>query len=284
MGPNRYETRHSRSGGVSRRRTVALTTVMNENEDLISRLRAFGRRPVDTHLASGHLAAIAAASGAVSRSRTHRLRVVAAFAVGLLVGTSGLATAGALPNGAQEIAHRTRGSVGVNVPHGDRYQGEECGGVVKNHGQYVKSQPKGSRATAAKSRCGKPLQAGTGDDASEGTGEGSGKAAGCQGPPPWAGKGKPDQAAKDARKQACGDDKDGDEKAGNDQKADSDAPEAPAPPAGAVTGAVPVPVPETTPTSDATSTSGTTATTVTTAPQEDTTSTTATLQVPGLGS
>jgi hypothetical protein len=266
---------------------------MNENDDLISRLRAFGRRPVDTHLASGHLAAMAAASDAASRPRTHRLRIVAAFAVGLLVGTSGLATAGALPNGAQEIAHRTLGSVGVNVPHGNRYWGTECGdaakngGEVKNHGQYVKSQPKGSRATAAKSRCGKPLQAGTGDDASEGNGEGSGKAAGCQGPPPWAGKGKPDQAAKDARKQACGNDEDSDEKAGNDQKADSDPPEAPAPPAGAVTGAVPVPVPETTPTSDATSTSttaSTTSTTTTSAPQQDTTSSTATLQVPGLGS
>jgi hypothetical protein len=267
---------------------VALTTVMNENEDLISRLRAFGRRPVDTDLATGHLAAIAAASGALSRPRTHRLRVVAAFTVGLLAGTSGLATAGALPNGAQEIAHRTLGSVGVNVPHGDRYQGPECGGEVKNHGQYVKSQPKGSRATAAASRCGKPLQAGTGDD-------GSGKATGCQGPPPWAGKGKPDQAAKDARKAACGNEQDGDEKAGNDQKADSDAKEAPAPAAGAVTGLVPLP--ETTPTSatttsttstsETTSTSATTSTTlttVTTAPQEDTTTTTATVPVPGLGS
>ena len=261
---------------------------MNENEDLIARLRALGRRPVDSHLASGHLSAMAAASGAVSRPRTHRLRVVAAFAVGLVVGTSGLATAGALPNGAHEIAHRTLGSVGVNVPHGDRYQGPECGGEVKNHGQYVRSQPKGSRATAAKSRCGKPLQAGTGDDASDGNGEGSGKAASCQGPPPWAGKGKPDKAAKDARKQACGDDGDGDEKAGDDkagtdQKSVSDAPEA-APPAGAVTGAVPAP--ETTATTDTTTTSATTSTstTATTAPEEETTSTTASLPVPGLGS
>ena len=257
---------------------------MNENDDPITRLRALGRRPVDTHLASGHLAAMATTSGAVSRPK-HRLRTVAAFAVGLVVGTSGLATAGALPHGAQEIAHRTLGSVGVKVPHGDRYQGEECGGVVKNHGQYVRSQPKGSRATAAKSRCGKRVQAGTGEDASDGNGQGAAKAAGCQGPPPWAGKGKPDQAAKDARKQACGDESDDDEKAGDEQKAGSDAPEAPAPPAGAVTGAVPVP--ETTPTSDTTSTStttSTTSTTATTAPQEETTSTTATLPVPGLGS
>jgi hypothetical protein len=232
-----------------------------------------------------------------SRRSTHRLRIVAAFAVGLLAGTSGLATAGALPNGVQEIAHTTLGSVGVNVPHGDRYQGPECGGVVKNHGQYVRSQPKGSRATAAASLCGKPLQAGNGDDNSgDGNGDAPGKAAGCQGPPPWAGKGKPDQAAKDARKQACGDEKAGDDKkagdddkagaddkAGDVQKPDGSGKEAPNPSAGAV----PVPVPETTSTSATTSTTMTTAstsTTATTAPEEDTTSTTAAVPVPGLGS
>jgi hypothetical protein len=264
--------------------------MMNENEDLISRLRALGRRPVDTDLATSHLAAMAAAPGALSRPRTHRLRVVAAFTVGLLAGTSGLATAGALPNGAQEIAHRTLGSVGVNVPHGNRYQGPGCGddgdrGVIKNHGQYVKSQPKGSRATAAASRCGKPLQAGTGDD---GSGEGPGKAAGCQGPPPWAGKGKPDKAAKDARKQACGDEKADDEKEGTDDKAagdeqDGNEKQTPAPAGGAVNGAVPE-VTSTTATTAPTTTSTTVTSTTTTAPEEDTTSTTATLPVPGLGS
>jgi hypothetical protein len=45
---------------------------------------------------------------------------VAAFAVGLLAGSSGLATAGALPDGAQEVAHRTLGAVGLKVPHGDQ--------------------------------------------------------------------------------------------------------------------------------------------------------------------
>jgi hypothetical protein len=261
---------------------------MNENEDLISRLRAFGRRPVDADIAGRHLAAMAGPAGAgASRLRTHRLRIVAAFTVGLLAGTTGLATAGALPNGVQEIAHTTLGSVGVNVPHGDRYQGPECGGVVKNHGQYVRSQPKGSRATAAASRCGKPLQAGNGDDPGDGKGDPSGgKAAGCQGPPPWAGKGKPDQAAKDARKQACGDENGADdEKTGDDPKPDGSQKVAPAPAAGAVTGAVPVP--ETTSTTATTATTATTtptSTTATTVPEEDTTSTTAALPVPGLGS
>src|SRR5687768_16316019 len=202
--------------------------MMNENEDLISRLRGFGRRPVDSDVAAGHLSAMedAAAGAGASWSGRHRLKIVAAFAVGLLAGTSGLATAGALPNGAQEVVHRTLGAVGVKVPHGDRYQGPECGGEVKNHGQYVKSQPKEKRAEAAKSRCGKPIQAGTGDDGAD-----QPKGTGCQGPPPWAGKGKPDKAAKEARKQACGDagkDDEGKAPAAPEAGARNVAPEAPA--------------------------------------------------------
>lgn len=264
---------------------MALTKVMNEHDDLISRLRAFGRRPVDPDLAARHLSAMAAPTPADAPRRHHRLRVVAAFAVGLLAGTTGLATAGALPNGVQEIAHTTLGSVGVNVPHGNRYQGPECGGTVKNHGQYVRSQPKGNRAAAAASRCGKPLGAGA-DDGNGGAPE---KAGGCQGPPPWAGKGKPDKAAKDARKQACGDHDDeagGDQKTGEGQTAPTPAPEA-------VQGADPAP--ETTSPSATTppvtvepsTTTTTTDTTSTTTPSEDTTSTTTTtvpVPVPGLGS
>jgi len=291
--------RHSESGGVSPGRTVALTTMMNEHDDLISRLRAFGRRPVDAGLAARHLSAMATPSLADAPRRRHQLRVVAAFAVGLLAGTTGLATAGALPNGAQEIAHHTLGSFGVNVPHGDRYQGPGCGGA-KNHGQYVRSRPKGDRAAAAASRCGKPLGAGAGDDGSgDGNGGAPGKAAGCQGPPPWAGKGKPDQAAKDARKQACGDhDGDGDEaggdpKAGEGQTAPTPAPEAvPAPETtspGATTppGATTAPGATTPPVTAQPSATTTTVpvTTSTTTPSDDTTSTTAVpVPVPGLGS
>jgi hypothetical protein len=257
---------------------------MNEHDDLISRLRAFGRRPVDPGLAARHVSAMAALSPADAPRHHHRLRVVAAFAVGLLAGTTGLATAGALPNGAQEIAHHTLGSVGVNVPHGDRYQGAECGGVVKNHGQYVRSQPKGNRAAAAASPCGKPPKAG-GDD---GNGAAPDKAAGCQGPPPWAGKGKPDQAAKDARKQACGDHDGADEADGDQKNGEGQAKPAPE----AVHGAGPAPettVPSVT-TPPATVEPSATTTTVpvttsTTTQSEDTTSTTAVpVPVPGLGS
>src|SRR2546423_8209515 len=102
---------HSARSGVSRRGRSTLTKAMNENEDLIARFRALGRRPVGPDVADRHLAAMAAASdGAPPVAGRHRLRIVAAFAVGVLAGTSGLATAGALPNGAQEVAHRTLGA------------------------------------------------------------------------------------------------------------------------------------------------------------------------------
>ena len=252
--------------------------MMNDNEDLISRLRTIGRRPVNTDVAAAHLSAMRDPAGAgASWAGRHRLKIVAAFAVGLMVGTSGLATAGALPNGAQEVAHRTLGAVGVKVPHGDRYQGPECAGVVKNHGQYVKSQPKEKRAEAAKSRCGKPVQAGGVDDTAD-----QPKGTGCQGPPPWAGKGKPDPAAKAARKQACGD---GDD---SDGKKETPAPATVAQPAPLTQEQAPTTDPSTptTVTTETTSTSETTATTATTGPlQGDTTPTTPVdPPVPGLGS
>jgi hypothetical protein len=207
------------------------------------------------------------------------MKIVAAFVVGLVAGTSGLATAGALPDGAQEVAHRTFGAVGIKVPHGDRYWGQECTGEAKkNHGQYVRSQPKDKRAEAAASRCGKPVQAGADDPA----GAGEGKGAGCQGPPPWAGKGKPDEAAKAARKQACGQDKDekGDEAPGPSTQAEPVVPSAPDP-SGAdhsktADPSTTEPTLETTTTTlpPSTATTETTGTTTTTAPP-GTTSTTA---------
>ena len=247
---------------------------MNKHEDLLIRLQALRRKPVDPDTAGRHLAAMAelTESGTPVVLR-HRLKIVAAFAVGLLAGTSGLATAGALPHGAQEVAHRTLGAVGVKVPDGDRYQGQECGGEVKNHGQYVRSQPKENRAEAAGSRCGKPIQAGTGDP----DGAADGKAAGCQGPPPWAGKGKPDKAAKAARKQACGDagkDDEGKAPAAPEAGARKVAPEEPAtvttePPTSDTT------APGTAATTEPTATTTTTAATTTTTGGEETTSTTA---------
>ena len=248
---------------------------MNENEDLIGRLRAFGRRPVSPDVAGTHLAAMDEAVGATgARVGSHRLKVVAAFVVGLVAGTSGLATAGALPDGAQEVAHRTFGAVGIKVPHGDRYWGQECAGEAKkNHGQYVRSQPKDKRAEAAASRCGKPVQAGAGDEDPTG---GDGTGAGCQGPPPWAGKGKPDEAAKAARKQACGqgkDDKDG-EAPGPSTQAEPIVPPSPDPAGANPSTTEPTVETTTTTVPPSTATTETTGTTTTTAPPA-TTSTTA---------
>jgi hypothetical protein len=249
---------------------------MNEHDDLIARLRALGSQPVRPEVTGRHLAAIDSEPGPVRGStRSHRLRIVAAFAVGLLAGTSGLATAGALPDGAQEVAHRTLGAVGLNVPHGDRYQGPECGGEVKNHGQYVRSQPKGKRAEAAASRCGKPVQAGTGDDPAGGPG---GQGGACQGPPPWAGKGKPDAAAKAARKQACGQgqDDDGDDK-GTPAPAAGVQPAAPVTPETSPTTGPPGSAPETSVTTPTTATTGPAETTVTTGSTEGPATTTSTV-------
>jgi hypothetical protein len=248
---------------------------MNENEDLISRLRAFGRRPVSPEVAGTHLAAMDEAVHATgARVSAHRMKIVAAFVVGLVAGTSGLATAGALPDGAQEVAHRTFGAVGIKVPHGDRYWGQECTGEAKkNHGQYVRSQPKDKRAEAAASRCGKPVKAGIGDD-SAGGGDRTG--AGCQGPPPWAGKGKPDEAAKAARKQACGQSKDekGDEAPGPSTQAEPIVPLTPDPSGAKPSTTEPTVDTTTTTLPPSTATTETTGTTTTTAPP-GTTSTTA---------
>ena len=97
-----------------------------------------------------------------------RLRVAAAFFAGLLVGGTGLASAGAL-GPAQGVAHSALGRVGISVPDSgdhDRHNGPECtdedGNPIadlKNHGQYVRSQAKGDRSAAAKSDCGKPVKA-----------------------------------------------------------------------------------------------------------------------------
>jgi len=262
--------------GVSPWPGLALTKVMNEHEDVVARLRSLGRRPVADDVAGRHLAALAGeAAGPVRPARSYRPKIVAAFAVGLLAGTTGLASAGALPNGAQEVAHRALSSVGVNVPHGDRYQGPECGGPVKNHGQYVRSQPKGSRAQAAASRCGKPLQAGQ-DGSDDAGGTAGGPAAGCQGPPPWAGKGKPDKAAKAARQKACGDGADDADEGGGPASGGAGSP--------AVTPQTPAPAPTEPPTTATTSpvtttsapTTTTTAGPVVTSPTTATTGTTTT--------
>lgn len=181
---------------------------MEQHDDLERRLAALGQHPLPPGLATEHLTKIAA-EGRPSRWPS-TLRVGAAFLVGLLIGGSGLAAAGALPDPVQHAAHEALDTVGVEVPDPERYHGDECGDEVKrNHGAYVQEDRE-----LAKTRCGKPVGAGQG-------GDGGPKEKGpCQGPPPWAGKDKVDMtpeekaAAQAAREAECPDEADGDESPG----------------------------------------------------------------------
>lgn len=148
-----------------------------EPEDgLIARLRALGQMPVDSATQARHLTAMAEAAAAPTLFGTfgNRVRVAVALVVGFLLGTTGLASAGAL-GPLQPIASTTLEKVGINVPHPDdagtaRYRGEECEDVsYKNRGSYLKAirakygKDSAELEAAKASRCGMPL-ASEGDD------------------------------------------------------------------------------------------------------------------------
>jgi len=134
-------------------------------DPLAQRLRDLGRLPVDAATSSRHLQAMARVGRSTGRLRG-RLKIGLAFAAGLLIGGTGLASAGALPGPAQDAARTTLSKVGVKVPQGtERFNDPAVCGTdratgqpFKNHGQYVKAH-KGDPA-AAQSMCGKPLKAG----------------------------------------------------------------------------------------------------------------------------
>jgi hypothetical protein len=145
---------------------------MEDHDPLIDRLRSLGHQPVGPATAARHLGAIASVGGRTAR--VVKLKVGAALFAGLMLGGAGLATAGALPGPAQDVAHSALSNVGVAVPksHGPaRYNGPECGTdpqthqPFSNHGQYVRAHKADPNAGA--SRCGKPVQAGT--DTTDGT-------------------------------------------------------------------------------------------------------------------
>ena len=164
-----------------------------EPEDgLIARLRALGQMPVDSATQSRHLTAMAEAAAAPTLFGTlgNRVRVVVALVVGFMLGTTGLASAGAL-GPLQPIASTTLEKVGINVPHPDdagtaRYRGEECEDVsYKNRGSYLKAirakygKDSAQLEAAKASRCGMPLSSEgeerEGDDDVKGTESESGK-------------------------------------------------------------------------------------------------------------
>lgn len=137
------------------------------DEGLAERLRAFGHRPVDPAIRSAHLTSIAEIS-TPRRRWSSPLRVGAAAVVGFLVGTTGLAGAGAL-GPLQPAASDALEKVGINVPEGSdvgtkRIRSAECtalagGDDYKNHGQFLKAvrENDGDLEAAKALDCGKPV-------------------------------------------------------------------------------------------------------------------------------
>jgi hypothetical protein len=196
----------------------------SEHADLTARLQSLGQTPVEPALASAHLTAMAnvqiGRTPRPVRARFVRSRVVAAFAAGLLLGGTSLASAGVLGATPQNTVADAAAHVGVDLPGGTPRSIEGCGGnTYKNHGQFVsqggdphsqcgkplKSAGKAGKAGKA-AKSGKPDKAGKSDDANGKAGTDAGK--GC-GKPPWAGKGnqaKKTAAAVAARNAQCGND------------------------------------------------------------------------------
>lgn len=82
------------------------------------RLAALGRQPIDPDVRAAHLRRADAASPEPTRRRFGPAAIAAAAVVGFFVGSAGLATAGALPDPAQNVAHDVLGVVKVEVPEG----------------------------------------------------------------------------------------------------------------------------------------------------------------------
>lgn len=154
---------------------------LDPRDELIERLRAFGRRPVDPSLQSQHLTAIAAVPVSAGRSLrsavASRVKVAAAVLGGFLIGTTGLASAGVLGPLQPVAATVVEKATPLEVPEGakdkaakarsggtERYYGPECvvtgGQPARNRGEYLKQQrevsPEAFEA-AKQTNCGKPL-------------------------------------------------------------------------------------------------------------------------------
>lgn len=161
---------------------------MDLDDDLGERLRRLGSRPIDPGLRSAHLTRAALVT---PRRRAGRLAVAMAAAFGFFAGSFGLASTGALPEAAQDVAHDVFSKVGLNVPRSNR--GQCVSAAARAHPDDEAARK------AAKAACTKA-----------GAGPGGGPVVGgsdpCKGPPPWAGRGKPtaeEKAAFGAGRAAC---------------------------------------------------------------------------------
>jgi hypothetical protein len=181
----------------------SITTGDPATREVIQRLAAFGRVPVDPAVQARHLTAMAAARRPRA-GRFGRAKVAAAFAAGLVLGGTGLASAGVLGEVPQNAVADAASRVGLNLPGGTARSTEGCpeGKTYRNHGQFVRE---GGDPHAP---CGKPVVATTG-----GPGGGATEApGGCR--PPWAGKGNQDKRTPEAmaeHRARCGDDGAGEE-------------------------------------------------------------------------
>lgn len=189
---------------------------MNDFNDLTSRLKALGDNPVPPPVATEHLTAMAAVAKTSGGGLARKIRVAAAFGVGILVGGTGLGYAAAqdaLPEPAQNAVEAAGKAVGLEIAaekkaanaaakaerqeaKGDKgasakeVNTADCpgGASFRNHGEYVKSVAQADYATpeekeaaitaAAESDCGKPLNAGADDGAGTTEDDGEGKANG----------------------------------------------------------------------------------------------------------
>jgi hypothetical protein len=171
-----------------------------DTDHVVGRLRALGADPIEPHLAGHHLTAMATAP--VRTKRFGPVAVAAATVVGFLVGSTGLAAAGALPGQGQDVAAVVLAQVGVDVPRTHGQCISELAGSISDD-----DPAKGERVSAAargeSEECPKPGRRG---HARFGARPHEGDP--CRGAPVWAGRGRPtpeEKAAHHAARQACGD-------------------------------------------------------------------------------
>ena len=163
---------------------------------MIERLRALAATPVDPAVEAAHLSLMEAAPPVGRPGRARAMVAGGTLAVALFAGTGIAAAAGNLPGPVQDAAHGALKKVGVKVPKGTPVACEDA----VNHGQYVRSQPKGgeARSAAVKSDCGKKDKTADADKA-PGAEQQKGKSADAEkGKPADAGANKPADAGKPA--------------------------------------------------------------------------------------
>ncbi len=108
---------------------------MNEHTDpdatLARRLGALGSQPVEPAVASQHLTAMASVPARPAGGLRQKLQVAGALVAGLLIGSTGLAVAGALPDPLQDASSTALGKVNLDVPAGtERFDGIGTSDVV----------------------------------------------------------------------------------------------------------------------------------------------------------